>query len=165
MNKILEYKNNENNEFSPNIYVQKKDNFEETNNTINNLNEQIIILKRKANLVYEKDKEIESLELKIKQISKSNSDEIFNKQIIDKQNKEIILLKNEIKNMVNKNLILEKKNIILSKKIIDLYKKIDNYKKNNNNNNIDKEKIKKIINNRINENNSIIIDKLISKIT
>lgn len=155
MNKLLQYNKKE--EFSPNIYVQKKDNFEDTNNTINNLNEQIIILKKKADLLFEKDKEIEKLKKSIKQISKENNDQELNKMIIDKQNIELKRLKDTLSEYTKSNIDLKKKNKILSKKLIS-YRNIIS----NNSNMIDKEKIKNAVNQRLKDNNNNKIDKLIS---
>lgn len=155
MNKLLQYNKKE--EFSPNIYVQKKDNFEDTNNTINNLNEQIIILKKKADLLFEKDKEIEKLKKSIKQISKENNDQELNKMIIDKQNIELKRLKDTLSEYTKSNIDLKKKNNILSKKLIS-YRNIIS----NNSNIIDKEKIKNAVNQRLKDNNNNKIDKLIS---
>ena len=55
-----------------NIFLNKKESYEDSNKIINDLNEELLSLKRKMKFVFEKDKEIENLKLKIIEIEKDN---------------------------------------------------------------------------------------------
>ena len=55
-----------------NIFLNKKESYDDSNKIINGLNEELLSLKRKMKFVFEKDKEIEKLKLKIIEIEKNN---------------------------------------------------------------------------------------------
>ena len=55
-----------------NIFLNKRESYDDSNKIINSLNEEILLLKRKMKFVFEKDKEIEKLKLKIIEIEKNN---------------------------------------------------------------------------------------------
>jgi hypothetical protein len=179
-NKLLNYNNNNISHYSPNIFVQKKDTFEETNNTINSLNEEIIKLKRQNMTVYEKEQQIIKLKKEINKIQKDNSDSEINKLLINRlksENKEqaenIINLNNNISQLNNKNKKLEEKtnsielknNILIKKcsqKEIKI-KELNKYKLKENK--IDIEKITNVINKKLLIKNDNKILELLKKHT
>lgn len=56
-----------------NIFLNKKESYDDSNKIINSLNEELLSLKRKMKFVYEKDTEIEKLKQKIIEIGNTNS--------------------------------------------------------------------------------------------
>ena len=58
----------ENSRFEDNIFINKKEEFESTNNVINSLQSEIIDLKRQVSFINEKDKEIYRLECENKKL-------------------------------------------------------------------------------------------------
>ena len=56
-----------------NIFLNKRESYDDSNKIINSLNEELLSLKRKMKFVYEKDTEIEKLKQKIIEIGNTNS--------------------------------------------------------------------------------------------
>ena len=81
-----------------NIFLNKRESYDDSNKIINSLNEELLSLKRKMKFVYEKDKEIQTLKQKIIEIQNANKD------IDSKYKNENIALKqiNETLNTKNK---------------------------------------------------------------
>ena len=56
-----------------NIYLNKKESYDDSNKLINSLNEELLSLKRKMKFVYEKDEEIQKLKNKINELERGNA--------------------------------------------------------------------------------------------
>ena len=173
MNKLLTYSNNNNNDYSPNIFVEKKETFEGTNNTINILNEEIVKLKRRLSVLYDKEKEIDILKDEIKTIKKENKTEDMNKLIINRLETENRKYKINNDELTNENIILETKSSSLEKKNNILLDKISNKISNNilmndkNTDNIkvkvDINRLKELLNRKLLIKNDSLINNLIQK--
>ena len=173
MNKLLTYSNNNNNDYSPNIFVEKKETFEGTNNTINILNEEIVKLKRRLSVLYDKEKEIDILKDEIKTIKKENKTEDMNKLIINRLETENRKYKINNDELTNENIILETKSSSLEKKNNILLDKISNKISNNilmndkNTENIkvkvDINRLKELLNRKLLIKNDSLINNLIQK--
>ena len=101
------------------ITVEKRESFDDTNKTLNNLNDEILQLKRKLKVVQEKDTEIDKLKKENKKLYEEL--ESINKKT-DKAfqfEKEIKELKKKLEsNDVNKE--LEKENLVLKRELHQL---------------------------------------------
>ena len=60
-----EIEKNKYNRLESNIYLNKRENYDDSNKLINSLNEELLSLKRKMKFVYEKDEEIQKLKKKV----------------------------------------------------------------------------------------------------
>ena len=120
-----------------NIFLNKRENYDDSNKIINSLNEELLSLKRKMKFVYEKDKEIEKLKEKIIELERNNSNsnktyktenialKQINKTLTEKNNeylKEINQLIN-IETEGNKKLNMFKKENSLLKRELNIIKK------------------------------------------
>lgn len=56
-----------------NIYLNKRESYDDSNKLINSLNEELLSLKRKMKFVYEKDEEIQKLKTKINEYERENA--------------------------------------------------------------------------------------------
>ncbi len=56
-----------------NIYLNKRESYDDSNKLINSLNEELLSLKRKMKFVYEKDEEIQKLKNKINEYERENA--------------------------------------------------------------------------------------------
>tara|TARA_Y100000356_G_C11252660_1_gene288113 strand:- start:1195 stop:1971 length:777 start_codon:yes stop_codon:yes gene_type:complete len=83
--------------FESNIFINKKENYENSNQLINSLTEELLTLKRKMKFVYEKDEEIQSLKNKITEYQ--NDDKNLN----NKYKNENIALKLALSSLEEKN--------------------------------------------------------------
>ena len=101
------------------ITVEKRESFDDTNKTLNNLNEEILQLKRKLKVTQEKDTEIDKLKNEIKKLYEEL--ESINKKtdktvLLERENKE---LKKKLENNdINKQ--LEKENLVLKRELHQL---------------------------------------------
>ena len=170
MNKLLTYSNNNNNnDYSPNIFVEKKETFEGTNNTINILNEEIVKLKRRLSVLYDKEKEIDILKDEIKTIKKENNTEDMNKLIINRLETENRKYKINNDELTNENIILETKSSSLEKKNNILLDKISNNILMNDKNTdnikvkVDINRLKELLNRKLLIKNDSLINNLIQK--
>jgi len=169
MNKLLTYSNNNNNDYSPNIFVEKKETFEGTNNTINILNEEIVKLKRRLSVLYDKEKEIDILKDEIKTIKKENKTEDMNKLIINRLETENRKYKINNDELTNENIILETKSSSLEKKNNILLDKISNNILMNDKNTenikvkVDINRLKELLNRKLLIKNDSLINNLIQK--
>ena len=80
-----------------NIYLNKRESYDDSNKIINSLNEELLSLKRKMKFVYEKDKEIESLKqniIEIEHTNKGSDSKYKNENIALKQINESLEIKN-----------------------------------------------------------------------
>ena len=169
-NKLLTYSNsNNNNDYSPNIFIEKKETFEGTNNTINTLNEEIVKLKRKLSVLYDKEKEIDILKDEIKTIKKENNTEDMNKLIINRLETENRKYKINNDELTNENIILETKSSSLEKKNNILLDKISNNILMNDKNTdnikvkVDINRLKELLNRKLLIKNDSLINNLIQK--
>jgi len=169
MNKLLTYSKNNNNDYSPNIFVEKKETFEGTNNTINILNEEIVKLKRRLSVLYDKEKEIDILKDEIKTIKKENNTEDMNKLIINRLETENRKYKINNDELTNENIILETKSSSLEKKNNILLDKISNNILMNDKNTenikvkVDINRLKELLNRKLLIKNDSLINNLIQK--
>ena len=72
--KGIKNQNNTYERLQSNIFLNKKESYDDSNKIINSLNEELLSLKRKMKFVYEKDTEIEKLKQKIIEIENTNSE-------------------------------------------------------------------------------------------
>lgn len=166
--------------FESDLFINKKDEFETNNSKINKLNDEIISLKTKLKVIYEKDTEIQELqnelqELKINLQQKEN--EISsNSNELNQLKSQYILLKKEndqyqidLMNLES----LQTRNKILQDKIIELSSKLDHSSSTSitdddqtisgNDIKINIDQIKKILNNRLKTYHEEHIQKLIDE--
>ncbi len=110
-------------------YINKRENYDDSNKIINSLNEEILSLKRKMKFVFEKDKEIEKLKCKIIELEKGNKNtdnKYYNENIALKQLNESLKNKNiDYLNQIEDLLYTERKE---NDKIKEYIKEIDNFK-------------------------------------
>ena len=99
-----------------NISVNKKESFDDQNKTINSLNEQILDLKRKMTFVTEKDKEIQQLKDKNKELKNENA-------ILDQQIKDNNLKLNDNNELNDEIKELQKENSLLRRELHQLKNK------------------------------------------
>lgn len=97
-----------NDRFKDNIFINKKEEFESTNNVINSLQSEIIDLKRKVSFISEKDKEIYRLECENKKLIEESKDNKNNINKINLLEKEINILNNKTKEYTNNLIELNK---------------------------------------------------------
>ena len=101
------------------ITVEKRESFDDTNKTLNNLNEEILQLKRKLIMAQEKDTEIQKLKNEIKKLYEEL-------ESINKKTDKTVLLEREIKELKKKlesndiNKELEKENLVLKRELHQL---------------------------------------------
>jgi hypothetical protein len=91
-------KNNNYERLQNNILLNKRESYTDSNKIINDLNEELVSLKRKMKFVFEKDKEIEKLKLKINEYErdeKTNDNKYRNENIALKQINETLNTKNK----------------------------------------------------------------------
>ena len=81
-----------------NIFLNKRESYDDSNRIINDLNEELLSLKRKMKFVFEKDKEIEKLKLKINEYERGG------KNIDSKYRNENIALKQINETLKEKNM-------------------------------------------------------------
>ena len=114
--------------FDTDILLNKKEEFETSNDRINNLNEEIQELKNKLKLVYEKDQEIYEKKCKIetmeneilslqKEITQLSALKIKNRELRDECDRLQVLTMNHQ--------TMEKENALLKRKIIELHNESD----------------------------------------
>ena len=90
-------KNNNYERLQNNILLNKRESYADSNKIINDLNEELLSLKRKMKFVFERDKEIEQLKMKINEYERgerSNDSKSINENIALKQINETLNTKN-----------------------------------------------------------------------
>ena len=92
-----EKEKNKYNRLESNIYLNKRESYDDSNKLINSLNEELLSLKRKMKFVYEKDEEIQKLKNKVNELQSNN----INSQ--DKCQTENITLKFSLSSLEEKN--------------------------------------------------------------
>ena len=91
-------KNNNYERLQNNILLNKRESYADSNKIINDLNEELLSLKRKMKFVFERDKEIEKLKLKINEYERGerdNDSKSINENIALKQINETLNTKNK----------------------------------------------------------------------
>ena len=92
-----EKEKNKYNRLESNIYLNKRESYDDSNKLINSLNEELLSLKRKMKFVYEKDEEIQKLKNKVNELQ---SNDIKSQ---DKYKTENIALKLSLSSLEEKN--------------------------------------------------------------
>ena len=104
------------------LTVEKRELFDDTNKTLNNLNEEVIQLRRKVKESHEKDTEID----KLKKENKKLYEEL---QSINKKTDKVVLLEREIKELKKKiesnDKELEKENLVLKRELHQLKNRVN----------------------------------------
>ncbi len=99
-NDLVKNEENEKNKYNrleSNIYLNKRESYDDSNKLINSLNEELLSLKRKMKFVYEKDEEIQKLKNKVNELQ---SNDIKSQ---DKYKTENIALKLSLSSLEEKN--------------------------------------------------------------
>ena len=106
-------KNNNYERLQNNILLNKRESYADSNKIINDLNEELLSLKRKMKFVFERDKEIERLKLKINEYERGerdNDSKSINENIALKQINETLNMKNkEYLSQIEESLFEDKK--------------------------------------------------------
>jgi hypothetical protein len=118
---------NNNSRFEVDTLVNGKTHFQETNTVIQSLQEEIINLKDKLKLVYEKDKEIQELKCKLESLEKKdkeNNISITQVNLLKEENKDFRdqLDMFRVKEMNIES--LEAENHMLKEKLVELYERL-----------------------------------------
>ena len=134
-------KNNSYERLESNIYLNKRESYDDSNKLINSLNEELLSLKRKMKFVYEKDEEIQKLKNKINELERgnANSDNKYKTEntalklslsSLEEKNKEYLNRINELISSENKEVELLnelKKDNSLLKRELNLLKKREDF--------------------------------------
>lgn len=168
LNKDNKYKGI-NNRLKSNILVNNKEKFDDQNNTINSLNDEILSLKKKVNVLYKKDEELKKikteLELSQKTASECNIFKNENKLLKDKINN-LEIINTEVNPDKDEMIKLKKENNVLKRNIIILKNRISDIEESQNPSEkilINIEKFKKIIDNKLNIKNELIFNSLVQR--
>ena len=136
-----EKEKNKYNRLESNIYLNKRESYDDSNKLINSLNEELLSLKRKMKFVYEKDEEIQKLKNKINELQSNNinsqdkcqTENItlrFSLSSLEEKNKEYLNRINELISSENKEVELLnelKKDNSLLKRELNLLKKREDF--------------------------------------
>jgi len=174
---IKNEKSNDNFErFESNISVHKKEDFDETNKTINSLNEELVQLKRKMKFVYEKDTEIQKLKSEKILLEKELGETNKRLNSIHELQKEIETYKNKNdelqKELLTPNKELLKENSLLKRELHQLKNKdeedgetidFDVEVKIKEKMKVDIDKLKNILNRKLENKRDERVDELLSK--
>ena len=136
-----EKEKNKYNRLESNIYLNKRESYDDSNKLINSLNEELLSLKRKMKFVYEKDEEIQKLKNKVNELQSNNinsqdkcqTENItlkFSLSSLEEKNKEYLNRINELISSENKEVELLnelKKDNSLLKRELNLLKKREDF--------------------------------------
>ena len=143
-NDLVKNEENEKNKYNrleSNIYLNKRESYDDSNKLINSLNEELLSLKRKMKFVYEKDEEIQKLKNKVNELERGNANsdnkyKIENTALklslssLEEKNKEYLNRINELISSENKEVELLnelKKDNSLLKRELNLLKKREDF--------------------------------------
>ena len=143
-NDLVKNEENEKNKYNrleSNIYLNKRESYDDSNKLINSLNEELLSLKRKMKFVYEKDEEIQKLKNKVNELQSNNinsqdkcqTENItlrFSLSSLEEKNKEYLNRINELISSENKEVELLnelKKDNSLLKRELNLLKKREDF--------------------------------------
>jgi len=168
-------RNNNNNRLQSSILVNSKDSFDDNNKLINLLNEEILNLKKKADLLYQRDKDIREMKKELETLNDSNTklqtkcsflekhnDRLENKvKDLDEINSNIenIDIYDDYVNIKNENNLLKKNIIILKNRLSEL----ENYNNPSEKVTINIHKLKDIINKKLNIKNELLFNEIIRR--
>jgi len=164
-----------NNRLQSSILVNSKDSFDDNNKLINLLNEEILNLKKKADLLYQRDKDIREMKKELETLNDSNTklqtkcsflekhnDRLENKvKDLDEINSNIenIDIYDDYVNIKNENNLLKKNIIILKNRLSEL----ENYNNPSEKVTINIHKLKDIINKKLNIKNELLFNEIIRR--
>ena len=164
-----------NNRLQSSILVNSKDSFDDNNKLINLLNEEILNLKKKADLLYQRDKDIREMKKELETLNDSNTklqtkcsflekhnDRLENKvKDLDEINSNIenIDIYDDYVNIKNENNLLKKNIIILKNRLSEL----ENYNCPSEKVTINIHKLKDIINQKLNIKNELLFNEIIRR--
>lgn len=164
-----------NNRLQSSILVNSKDSFDENNKLINSLNEEILGLKKKADLLYKRDKDIKELKKECETLNESNTklqtkcsflekhNDRLEKKVKDLEdmnsNIENIDIYEELVNIRNENNLLKKNIIILKNRLSEL----ETYNYPSEKVTINIHKLKDIINKKLNVKNELLFNEIIKR--
>jgi len=167
-------KNNDKNKYNrleSNIYLNKRESYDDSNKLINSLNEEILSLKRKMKFVFEKDKEIEKLKIKINELERenANSDSKYKNEntalkitnaSLEEKNKQYLDQISELLSHENKEIelldSLKKENSLLKRELNII-------KKNNNKVKVDINKLKEVLNQKLKNKRDDKVEQLLKE--
>ena len=165
-----DYKNKGiNNRLKSNILVNNKEKFDDQNNTINVLNDEILSLKKKVNISYKKEEELKKVKIELESLqiiaSECNILKNENKLLKDKINS-LEIINNEVNPDKDEMIKLKKENNLLKRNIIILKNRLSDIEDSQNSDEkilINIEKFKKIIHNKLNIKNELIFNSLVQR--
>jgi len=166
---------NNNNRLQSSILVNSKDSFDDNNKLINSLNEEILGLKKKADLLYKRDKDIKELKKECETLNESNTklqtkcsflekhNDRLEKKVKDLEdmnsNIENIDIYEDLVNIRNENNLLKKNIIILKNRLSEL----ETYNYPSEKVTINIHKLKDIINKKLNVKNELLFNEIIKR--
>lgn len=166
---------NNNNRLQSSILVNSKDSFDDNNKLINLLNEEILNLKKKADLLYQRDKDIREMKKELETLNDSNTklqtkcsflekhNDRLEKKVKDldeiNSNIENIDIYDDYVNIKNENNLLKKNIIILKNRLSEL----ENYNNPSEKVTINIHKLKDIINKKLNIKNELLFNEIIRR--
>tara|TARA_B110001469_G_scaffold123369_1_gene135292 strand:+ start:6832 stop:7476 length:645 start_codon:yes stop_codon:yes gene_type:complete len=166
---------NNNNRLQSSILVNSKDSFDDSNKLINLLNEEILNLKKKADLLYQRDKDIREMKKELETLNESNTKLQTKCSFLEKHNdrleqkvKDLDEINSEIENIdiyddyvniKNENNLLKKNIIILKNRLSEL----ENYNYPSEKVTINIHKLKDIINKKLNIKNELLFNEIIRR--
>lgn len=164
-----------NNRLQSSILVNSKDSFDENNKLINSLNEEILGLKKKADLLYKRDKDIKELKKECETLNESKTklqtkcsflekhNDRLEKKVKDLEdmnsNIENIDIYEDLVNIRNENNLLKKNIIILKNRLSEL----ETYNYPSEKVTINIHKLKDIINKKLNVKNELLFNEIIKR--
>jgi len=175
LNKEKKNTGNNNNRLQSSILVNSKDSFDDNNKLINSLNEEILGLKKKADLLYKRDKDIKELKKECETLNESNTklqtkcsflekhNDRLEKKVEDLEdmnsNIENIDIYEDLVNIRNQNNLLKKNIIILKNRLSEL----ETYNYPSEKVTINIHKLKDIINKKLNVKNELLFNEIIKR--
>jgi septal ring factor EnvC (AmiA/AmiB activator) len=164
-----------NNRLQSSILVNSKDSFDDNNKLINSLNEEILGLKKKADLLYKRDKDIKELKKECETLNESKTKLQTKCSFLEKHNDRLetkvkdledmnsnienIDIYEELVNIRNENNLLKKNIIILKNRLSEL----ETYNYPSEKVTINIHKLKDIINKKLNVKNELLFNEIIKR--
>lgn len=164
-----------NNRLQSSILVNSKDSFDENNKLINSLNEEILGLKKKADLLYKRDKDIKELKKECETLNESKTKLQTKCSFLEKHNDRLetkvkdledmnsnienIDIYEELVNIRNENNLLKKNIIILKNRLSEL----ETYNSSSEKVTVNIHKLKDIINKKLNVKNELLFNEIIKR--
>jgi hypothetical protein len=158
-----------NNRLKSSILVNNKEKFDDQNNTINLLNDEILSLKKKVSITYKKEEELKKVKIELELLQKTASEcnilKNENKLLKDKINN-LEIINNEVNPDKDEMIKLKKENNLLKRNIIILKNRLSDIEESQNPSEkvlINIDKLKKIIDNKLNIKNELIFNSLVQR--